>query len=60
MFEMALRQTMLMFKSDLSVLFTTPIPLVFMLLTVFFVYKFGFAPQKKKPVAAKETPAAAE
>ena len=49
MLEMAMRQTMLMYKKDLSVMFTTPIPLIFLLLTLFFVWKFGFAGKKKKP-----------
>ena len=47
MFEMALRQTTLMYKKDLSVMYTTPIPLVFLLLTLFFIWKFGFASKKK-------------
>ena len=49
-FEMALRQTMLMHKSDLTILFTSPIALVFMLLTIFFIWHFGFrSPKRKEP-----------
>ena len=51
MFEMALRQTMLMYKSDLSVMVTTPIPAVFVILTVIFAWKFGVSPKKKKAPA---------
>ncbi|MDP6566863.1 MAG: tripartite tricarboxylate transporter permease [Alphaproteobacteria bacterium] len=42
MFEMSLRQTMLMHKTDLSILVTSPISLVFLLLTVYFLWRFGF------------------
>ncbi len=41
MFELSLRQTLLMHKSDLTILLTSPISLVFMLLTVYFVWRFG-------------------
>jgi putative tricarboxylic transport membrane protein len=51
-FEMALRQTMLMHKSDLTILFTSPIALVFMLLTIFFIWHFGFRSPKSKKDAA--------
>lgn len=53
MFEMALRQTMLLNKSDLSVMFTTPIPAVFLVLTVFFIWKFG-RPQRPRTEEAKD------
>lgn len=48
MFEMSLRQTMLLYRSDLTVLFTSPISLVFLTLTVFFVYRFGFAGRRSR------------
>jgi putative tricarboxylic transport membrane protein len=41
MFELSLRQTMLMYKTDLSILFTSPISLIFQLLTVYFIWRFG-------------------
>ena len=41
MFELSLRQTMLMHKSDLSVLLTSPISLGFLLLTLYFLWRFG-------------------
>ena len=46
-FEIYLRQTVLMNKSDLSVLFTSPIALVFMILTAFFIWHFGFRSRAK-------------
>jgi putative tricarboxylic transport membrane protein len=46
MFEMSMRQTMLMHKSDLSILVTSPISLVFLILTVFFLWRFGFRSKK--------------
>ena len=46
-FEISLRQAVLMNSSDLSVLFTSPIALVFLLLTVYFVWHFGFRGNKK-------------
>jgi putative tricarboxylic transport membrane protein len=46
-FEIYLRQTVLMNKSDLSVLFTSPIALVFMILTAIFVWHFGFRNRAK-------------
>lgn len=41
MFELSLRQTLLMYKTDLSILFTSPISLAFLLLTLYFVWRFG-------------------
>jgi putative tricarboxylic transport membrane protein len=41
MFEMSLRQTLLMYKTDLSILLTSPISATFLALTVFFVWRFG-------------------
>ncbi|HAY45468.1 MAG TPA: Tricarboxylate transporter family protein [Gammaproteobacteria bacterium] len=41
MFEMALRQTMLMYKSDLTIMFSSPISLAFLVLTLFFCWRFG-------------------
>ena len=60
MFEMALRQTMLMYKSDLSVMVTTPIPAVFILLTVIFAWRFGRTPKKKAESTENSGPSAAE
>lgn len=40
MFETSLRQTLLMYKSDLSVLLTSPIALVFVLLTIGSIWRF--------------------
>ena len=60
MFEMALRQTMLMYKSDLSVMVTTPIPAVFILLTVIFAWRFGRTPKKKAESTDNPGPSAAE
>jgi putative tricarboxylic transport membrane protein len=51
MLEMALRQTMLMHKTDLTILVTRPISLVFLLLTLFFIWHFGFRPRFKKDKA---------
>ena len=55
MLEMALRQTMLMHKTDLTILITRPISLVFLLLTLFFIWHFGLKDRvmkkkKKEPV----------
>jgi len=47
LFEMSLRQTMLMYKTDLTILFTSPISLTFLILTAFFIWKFGVP--KKSP-----------
>ncbi|MCP5368687.1 MAG: tripartite tricarboxylate transporter permease, partial [Hyphomicrobiales bacterium] len=41
MFETSLRQTMLMYKSDLSVLVSSPIALVFVLLTLYSLWRFA-------------------
>ena len=41
MFELSLRQTLLMYKTDLSILLTSPISATFLALTVFFVWRFG-------------------
>ena len=51
MLEMALRQTMLMHKTDLTILITRPISAVFLLLTAFFIWHFGFKGgfKKKEP-----------
>ena len=48
-FELALRQAVLMNSDDLSVLFQSPIAMVFLALTVFFCWHFGF--RNKKPRA---------
>ncbi len=48
LFDMALRQTMLMYKTDLTILFTSPISLFFLILTAFFIWKFG-VPKKTRP-----------
>ena len=48
LFEMSLRQTMLMYKTDLTILFTSPISLTFLILTAFFIWKFG-VPKKTQP-----------
>ncbi len=45
LFELSFRQTMLMYRSDLSILLTSPISLAFVALTLFFLWRFGF---KKK------------
>ena len=50
-FEIYLRQTMLMNKSDLSVLLTSPISVTFLLLTVFFIWHFGYSSPRKKRAA---------
>jgi putative tricarboxylic transport membrane protein len=42
MFELSFRQTMLMYKTDLTILLTSPISLVFVILTVIFIWHFGF------------------
>lgn len=47
-FEISLRQAVLMNSSDLTVLFTSPIALVFLLLTVYFAWHFGLRSKKKK------------
>jgi len=55
LFEMSLRQTMLMYKTDLTVLFTSPISLTFLILTAFFIWKFGVP---KKSTDSGKLPAA--
>jgi len=45
LFELSFRQTMLMYRSDLSILLTSPISLAFVALTLFFLWRFG---SKKK------------
>jgi putative tricarboxylic transport membrane protein len=40
--EHSLRQTMILYDNNILVLFTRPIALVVMLLTLFFVWRFGF------------------
>ena len=47
MFELSLRQTMLMHKSDLTILLTSPMSLGFLILTVYFLWRFGFRPGKR-------------
>ena len=42
-FELSFRQTMLMYKSDLTIMFSSPISLVFLLMTVLFVWRFGLS-----------------
>ncbi|NKC13690.1 MAG: Tricarboxylate transporter family protein [Gammaproteobacteria bacterium] len=49
MFEIALRQTVLIHKADFSVFFTHPIALVFVVLTIVFAWRFTVG-GKKKPV----------
>ncbi|MEZ5856018.1 MAG: tripartite tricarboxylate transporter permease [Hyphomicrobiaceae bacterium] len=41
MFELSLRQTLLMYKSNLSIMLTSPIALAFLVLTLYFVWRFG-------------------
>ena len=55
MFELSLRQTLLMHKSDLSILLTSPISLTFLVLTVFFLWRFGPA-QWLRRRRASQTP----
>ena len=52
MFELALRQTMLLYKSDLSVMVSSPISLVFLALTLFFCWRFGPGQKKKKTISS--------
>lgn len=47
MFELALRQTMLMYKNDLSIMLESPIALGFLILTAYFAWRFG-RPEKKR------------
>ena len=58
MLEMALRQTMLMHKTDLTILITRPISCVFLLLTLFFIWHFGIKDRvmkKKKKDPLEDT-----
>jgi putative tricarboxylic transport membrane protein len=41
MFELSLRQTLLMYNMNLAIMLTSPISLAFLLLTVYFVWRFG-------------------
>ncbi len=41
MFETSLRQTMLMYKSDFTILLSSPIALIFVLLTIFSLWRFA-------------------
>ena len=41
MFELSLRQTLLMYKSNLAIMLTSPISVTFLLLTVYFIWRFG-------------------
>ncbi|MCH9674890.1 MAG: tripartite tricarboxylate transporter permease [Gammaproteobacteria bacterium] len=56
MFEMALRQTTLMYQADLSILFTNPISLVFMVLTVVFAWRFTVGSNRKRKALHASTP----
>ena len=47
-FEIYLRQSMLMNKSDLTVLLSSPIAVTFLLLTLYFIWHFGFKKTSKK------------
>ncbi len=47
-FEVYLRQAILMNSRDLTVLLTSPIALVFLCLTIYFTYHFGFRSRRKK------------
>jgi len=57
--EHSLRQTMILYDNNIFVLFTRPFSLPFMLLTVFFVWRFGFyhpaQKRKKRRADADET-----
>jgi len=46
LFELSFRQTMLMYRSDLSIMLTSPISLIFVALTVYFLWRFGFQRRK--------------
>lgn len=52
-FEISLRQAVLMNSDNPIALFTSPIALVFLVLTVYFAWHFGF--RSKKPKAPEET-----
>jgi len=47
-FEVYLRQAILMNSRDLTVLFTSPIAVAFLCLTVYFTYYFGFKTRRGK------------
>ena len=48
-FEIYLRQTVLINKADLTVLLTSPISLLFLVLTLVFLWHFGFrAPARQR------------
>ena len=52
-FEIYLRQSILINKSDLSILLTSPISLTFLLLTVYFIYHFAIrVPRKRRQAQA--------
>jgi len=53
-FEVYLRQAILMNSRDLTVLFSSPIALVFLCLTVYFTYHFGFRTRRKKKTRADD------
>ena len=55
MLEMALRQTMLMHKTDLTILLTRPISLVFLVLTVFFIWHFGLRGRFKNKTPSEKS-----
>lgn len=46
MLEFSLRQALILFKGDWTVFFTKPIAVVFLGLTVVFLWRFGFKPAK--------------
>lgn len=57
MLEHTMRQTMVLYDHNLLVLFTRPLSLPFMLLTLFFIWRFGIyhpAEHRKKARAARE------
>jgi len=60
MLEHTLRQTMIIYDNNFFILFTRPIALPFMLLTVFFIWRFGFYHPRKKKQKAMEEKAAEE
>ena len=51
-FEISLRQAVLMNSEDLTVLFTSPIALVFLALTLFFTWHFGFRKKRNSSEAS--------
>ncbi len=56
--EHTLRQTMILYDNNIFVLFTRPVSLPFMLLTIFFAWRFGFyhpaQARKKRALAANK------